>query len=39
MQVLFGLLAVWMLRKDRVIEPKQPKPPEPTKPLSWPDYR
>lgn len=36
MQVLFGLLGVWMLRKDQVIEPKQPKPP---KPLSWPDYR
>ncbi|NMV40740.1 hypothetical protein [Ralstonia insidiosa] len=39
MQVLFGLLAVWMLRKGQVVEPKQPKPPEPTKPLSWPDYR
>ncbi|KHK55791.1 hypothetical protein PI87_12295 [Ralstonia sp. A12] len=36
MQVLFGLLGVWMLRKDQAIEPKQPKPP---KPLSWPDYR
>ncbi|MGM3277385.1 hypothetical protein [Ralstonia sp. 24A2] len=36
MQVLFGLLGVCMLNKDRGIEPKQPKPP---KPLSWPDYR
>ncbi|CAJ0822265.1 hypothetical protein [Ralstonia flaminis] len=39
MQVLFGLLGVWMLRNNRVIEPKQPKPPEPPEPLSWPDYR